>query len=175
MDKKELDLCLQEIAKGDNRAFERLYEETRKGIFAYLYGFSKDYHKTEDLMQTVYLKVKANITKYRAGSDARAWLFQVAKYTALNDIRKTQREPVASEIQQQRYAQQEYELQDSPVFEAMQKILSEEERQIMILHILWGFKHKEIAEMLDMALGTTLWKYNRAIKKLQQNLKEERL
>lgn len=94
MDKKELDLCLQKVAKGDDSAFEKLYAETRKGIFAFLYGFCKNYHTAEDLTQTVYLKVKVNVSKYKAGTDARAWLFQVAKYTALNELKKIKREVV---------------------------------------------------------------------------------
>lgn len=172
MDKKELDLCLQEVAKGDNAAFEKLYNDTRKGIFAFLYGFCDNYHTAEDLTQTVYLKVKANISKYRPGTDARAWLFQIAKYTALNEIKKIKREVVASDEQTQKFEARSYELKDSPVFDAINTALDDKERQIVILHVIWGFKHREIADMLSLALGTVLWKYNTAIKKLQNKLKE---
>lgn len=173
MDKRELDLCLCEVAKGDNEAFARLYEETKKGIFAFLYGFCNDYHRAEDLTQTVYLKVKANITKYNKGTDARAWLFQIAKYTALNDLKKNKRETVASEEQTEKFEESGYELKDTPVFEAIQKVLSQQEKQIVIMHVLWGFKHREIAEQLELSLGTVLWKYNAAIKKLQKSLKAD--
>ena len=170
MDKKELDLCLQEVAKGDAAAFERLYKETSKGIFAFLYGYCNNYHTAEDLTQTVYLKVKANISKYKAGTDARAWLFQIAKNTALNEIKKNKREVIATD-DNGAFAGS-YEMQDSPVFDAINTVLDEKERQIVIMHILWGFKHREIADMLSLALGTVLWKYNAAIKKLQNKLRE---
>ena len=172
MDKKELDLSLQKVAKGDDSAFEKLYAETRKGIFAFLYGFCKNYHTAEDLTQTVYLKVKVNVSKYKAGTDARAWLFQVAKYTALNELKKIKREVVASDEDTKGFESKSYEMKDSPVFDAINSVLDDNERQIVILHILWGFKHREIADMLSMALGTVLWKYNAAIKKLQNKLKE---
>lgn len=172
MDKKELDLCLQEVAKGDNSAFEKLYNDTVKGIFAFVYGFCENYHTAEDLTQTVYLKVKANISKYNAGTDARAWLFQIAKYTALNEIKKIKREVVASEEQTGRFEAKSYEMQDSPVFDAINSVLDAKERQIVIMHVIWGFKHREIADMLSLALGTVLWKYNTAIKKLQNKLRE---
>lgn len=172
MDKKELDLCLQKVAKGDDSAFEKLYAETRKGIFAFLYGFCKNYHTAEDLTQTVYLKVKVNVSKYKAGTDARAWLFQVAKYTALNELKKIKREVVASDEDNKGFESESYEMKDSPVFDAINSVLDDNERQIVILHILWGFKHREIADMLSMALGTVLWKYNAAIKKLQNKLRE---
>lgn len=172
MDKKELDLCLQEVAKGDNSAFEKLYKDTVKGIFAFIYGFCENYHTAEDLTQTVYLKVKANISKYNAGTDARAWLFQIAKYTTLNEIKKIKREVVASDEQTGRFEAKSYEMQDSPVFDAINSVLDAKERQIVIMHVLWGFKHREIADMLSLALGTVLWKYNVAIKKLQTKLRE---
>lgn len=172
MDKKELDLCLQEVTKGDNSAFEKLYKDTVKGIFAFVYGFCENYHTAEDLTQTVYLKVKANISKYNAGTDARAWLFQIAKYTALNEIKKIKREVVASEEQTGRFEAKSYEMQDSPVFDAINSVLDAKERQIVIMHVIWGFKHREIADMLSLALGTVLWKYNTAIKKLQNKLRE---
>lgn len=172
LDKKELDLCLQEVAKGDNSAFEKLYKDTVKGIFAFIYGFCENYHTAEDLTQTVYLKVKANISKYNAGTDARAWLFQIAKYTTLNEIKKIKREVVASDEQTGRFEAKSYEMQDSPVFDAINSVLDAKERQIVIMHVLWGFKHREIADMLSLALGTVLWKYNVAIKKLQTKLRE---
>ena len=45
--------------------------------------------------------------------------------------------------------------------------LSEEERQIVMLHAVAGFKHREIAATLDLPLATVLSKYNRALKKLK--------
>ena len=51
--------------------------------------------------------------------------------------------------------------------ECMEK-LTDEEREIVMLHAVAGFKHREIAHMMDMALATVLSKYHRAMKKLQK-------
>ena len=48
--------------------------------------------------------------------------------------------------------------------------LSDEERQIVVLHVVSGFRHREIAAFLDMALPTVLSKYSRALKKLKKSL-----
>ena len=48
------------------------------------------------------------------------------------------------------------------------KNLSDEERQIVMLHAVSGFKHREIARLLEMPLSTVLSKYNRAMKKLRK-------
>jgi RNA polymerase sigma-70 factor (ECF subfamily) len=55
--------------------------------------------------------------------------------------------------------------------ECMQ-VLSDEERQIVLLHALSGFKHREIASMMSLPLATVLSKYSRAVKKLQKRLSE---
>lgn len=56
----------------------------------------------------------------------------------------------------------------------MNKVLGEEERQIVTLHVISGFKHREIAEMLEKPLGTELWTYNNALAKLKRELRKEK-
>ena len=64
--------------------------------------------------------------------------------------------------------------EDKIIVEACMKILSDEERQIVTLHAVSGFKHREIAGFLDIPLPTVLSRYNRALKKLRKYLTEER-
>jgi RNA polymerase sigma-70 factor (ECF subfamily) len=56
--------------------------------------------------------------------------------------------------------------------EAM-RVLSDEERQIVILHAVSGVKHREIAKIMEMPLPTVLSKYNRAMKKLKKKMQGE--
>ena len=53
------------------------------------------------------------------------------------------------------------------------KRLSDVERQIVVLHAVAGFKHREIAEMLELPLSNVLSKYNRALKKLKTQFGKE--
>ena len=62
---------------------------------------------------------------------------------------------------------------DKVVLHAALHILKEEERQIVLLHTAAGLKHREIAADLGMPLATVLSKYNRAMKKLKNHLREE--
>ena len=64
-------------------------------------------------------------------------------------------------------------LADAMVLKSALEILKEDERQIVLLHASAGLKHREIAADLQMPLATVLSKYNRAIKKLKQYLREE--
>ena len=51
--------------------------------------------------------------------------------------------------------------------------VTEEERTIVILHVVGGLKHHEIAKMMDIPLGTVLSKYKRTINKLKNIAKED--
>ena len=56
MRKAEIDRLLLLIANGDNKAFEKLYDGTKRGVFSFLFTYFHNYADTEDAMQTVYLK-----------------------------------------------------------------------------------------------------------------------
>ena len=60
-----------------------------------------------------------------------------------------------------------------PVTDMMERVLTEEERRLIVLHVLWGYKHRELAQMLGVPTGTVTSKYKRAIEKLRRAWKEE--
>ena len=47
------------------------------------------------------------------------------------------------------------------------------ELQVVVLYAVYGYKHREIAKILNKPLGSILWTYNNSIKKLQKVLKKE--
>ena len=55
---------------------------------------------------------------------------------------------------------------------ALLAALADQERQIVILHVLTGLKHREIAALLELPLATVLSQYSRALKKLRLAWKE---
>ena len=57
---------------------------------------------------------------------------------------------------------------DMPIFRIAKEILNQEELEIVLLYVVSGYKHREIADMLDKPLGTILWTYNNSIKKLKK-------
>ena len=56
--------------------------------------------------------------------------------------------------------------EDRHVLRAALSLLSEQERQVVMLHAVTGLKHREIAQLLELPLATVLSKYRRALKKL---------
>ena len=170
MNRTELDGLLRLIAKGDNSAFEDFYLRTKNGVYAFLYTYFHNAADTEDAMQCVYLKIKMNIHGYLFGSNPSAWILQIAKHHALNELRRRRKELVSDEAVALHSA--ETVAFTDGITDVMQQTLTEEEQRIVTLHVLWQYKHREIAEILGCPTGTVTSKYKRAIKKMQDALKE---
>ena len=60
------------------------------------------------------------------------------------------------------------------IMDIMRRCLNEDEIQIVTLHVLWGYKHREISRQLGIPLGTVTSKYKRSIEKMRKALKEVR-
>ena len=58
-------------------------------------------------------------------------------------------------------------VEDRQVLRTALEGLTDEERQVVTLHAVTGWKHKEIAHLLDLPLSTVLSKYRRALQKLR--------
>ena len=88
MNKKELDILMRNIKNGDEESFTLFYQTTHKGVFSFIYSYTKSWHITEDLLQETYIKVKLNADKYHLNTNANAWILQIAKNTCLDYLRK---------------------------------------------------------------------------------------
>ncbi len=176
MDKKLLDNLIQKIQLGDEKAFEDFYVATNKKLFSFVYIIVRNQFDAQDIVQETFIKFKANVNSYKIGTNPSAFLMQIAKHTALDKLRKAKRET--------NYNSENFEVSDlgQPCSQKEQSLyihdlinnnLQLEERQIIILHIVGGYKHREIAKFLGLPLGTVLWKYNRAIKILKEKIREE--
>ena len=173
MKRAEINSVLKRIAEGDEKAFERLYEETRGGVYSFTYSYVKNREDAEDIVQTVYLKIKQNIGKFDCSGSGLAWMLQIAKNTAINELRRRNVYDSFVDISG-RADEQTTEIEDDgEVTSVMRKCLTDEEQRIIILHVIWGYKHREIAELLEIPTGSVTSKYKRAVDKIKTNLKKE--
>lgn len=169
-----MEVCISKIAKGDKEALAELYNETHAAVYGFALSLLKNKQDAEDVLQDVYIQVWRNAGGYQAKGKPLAWLFTITRNLALMTIRQQKRTvTVAPEDWQAMFADEPLvDQEDRMVLGALLGILSYEERQIVVLHAMTGFKHREIAQLLDLRLPTVLSKYNRAVKKLRGALKE---
>jgi RNA polymerase sigma-70 factor (ECF subfamily) len=166
MSEKSWDYLLQEIARGKDGAFDELYEGMKRGVFALAYSYLRSYADAEDAVQETFLAIKRKANLYRRGTNARAWVFQIAKNIALDELRRRKRRAETE------FAEEQAVEPNLPYLDELTATLTEEEREIVIMHAVWGYKHKEIAKEKGLPLGTVTWKYNEAIKKLRKEIEK---
>jgi RNA polymerase sigma-70 factor (ECF subfamily) len=172
---KEVDIALRQLQSGHHEGLAVLYDLTRRAVFAFVLPFIKDVHLAEDIMQETYVKAYQAIDSYRPGTNGLNWLFTIAKNMTMTILEKRNRE-ASVDYDDQRQATgatvDHYQF-DSPTLTLAKKILDEDEQQILFLYVIGEYKHREIAALLGLPLGTVTWKYQIAIKKMKDHLKKE--
>ena len=74
MDRITLDNTMLRIARGDEVAFEELYNHTKNGLYSFILSICGDHHMAEDIMQTTYIRIRLSAKMYKAGSNTLAWI-----------------------------------------------------------------------------------------------------
>lgn len=162
------------IGANDMDALEELYNLTERTLYAYTLSIVKNHEETLDLMQETYMKIMASAHLYKPMGKPLAWMFTIAKNLFLSKLRKDKREVNMDTVEVEDDMRFSYvtDSDDKMILEMALDILTEEERQIVLLHAVSGLKHKEIAESIGLKLSTTLSKYHRALKKIREHLTE---
>ena len=170
--KKELSIeedLFEKIGNDDMEAFGELYDQTEKVMYAYILTLVKNHDDTLDILQDTYLKIKSAAHLYKPMGKPLAWMFTKAKNLYFKKVRKNKRKVDMKD----EYIENSMDIsfvpdpEDKIVLETALKVISEEEREIVIMYAVGGMKHKEIAENMDLPLSTELSKYHRALKKLK--------
>ncbi len=165
----------QQIRLGDPDAFKELYEQTYKPLYAFLLSYTQNREDAQDLLQDTFLQILKNCHQYQERGNPMAWMMTIAKNQFLSHCRKIKADTL-------NYEDLEHELgfdamgnaDNRLMLEKMFALLSEEDRNLIILHDISGLKYKEIAELLELPIGTVLSRYHRGIRKLQKEFGERR-
>ncbi len=154
--------------------------------FAYHLTFNSD--DAADLVQDTIERAIKSIDSYRRGTNAKAWLFKILRNHFINNYRKKMRQPVMVDYQDvsgfvpdKSKANYPADLNwDDEVLEQMvgdemlaaMSRLSDEFREVVVLYDLQDFKYDEIAEILNIPIGTVRSRLFRARNVLAKNLKD---
>lgn len=171
-----LDTLLKRIAEGDREALESLYTQTKGAIYGYALSVLKNGHDAEDVLHDCFLAIVKSAASYRSHGKPMAWIMTLTRNLCLQKLRDYQKSDTLPPEDWNLLpdTRQGITAEDKLVLEACMRQLSEEERQIVVLHAISGFKHKEIAKLMELPLATVLSKYSRALKKLKEILEKER-
>ncbi|MFW6285137.1 MAG: RNA polymerase sigma factor [Bacillota bacterium] len=170
MDEKKLHKYIKAFKKGDESAFDVLYDATKTPVYYTILSIIKDESLAEDLMQDTYIKMIKDLENYTEKGTFTAWLKTIARNTALNAYKRRSKE-IDYDIQEGGefiFGHSEDTQEKRYEIEQLLKHLRDEEREIIIRHAIMDETHKSIAESMGKPLGTVLWTYRNAIKKLKR-------
>jgi RNA polymerase sigma-70 factor, ECF subfamily len=138
--------------------------------------------QAEDLVQDTMLKAYRSWRQYRPGTNAKGWLLTILRNTFINDYRRRKIEPIAMDLETVEphalfRAVEEVDpegtffsrIVDEKVLEAVDA-LPPEFREVLVLSDVEGMSYAEIAETLELPLGTVKSRLFRARRLLQARL-----
>ncbi len=171
-DSEALEKYISDIVGGDTDALGRIYDMTYASVFAYALSILKNRHDAEDVLHECYISIMNSAESYKPEKKPMAWIMTITRNLCYMKLRRHKTNsfiPIEDAVNVLD-DKEEATLEDRIVLRECLASLSDEEREIVILHAVSGFRHREIAEMLDLALPTVLSKYSRAIHKLKKLL-----
>jgi RNA polymerase sigma-70 factor (ECF subfamily) len=175
----------------DQAQFSDVAMEYMPSLYTAALRMTRNPSDAEDLVQETYLKAYRAFDRFQEGTNLKAWLYRILTNTFINSYRAKKRRPEESDIDDVeslylyrrlgglagstsgRSAEEEVldHITDSEVKEAIEA-LPEQFRMAVLLGDVEGFSYKEIAEILDVPIGTVMSRLHRGRRALQSRLYE---
>ncbi|MDN5937153.1 MAG: sigma-70 family RNA polymerase sigma factor [Salinisphaera sp.] len=181
-DRDELKLWLRAIAGGDQQAFAKLYDATASHLYAVLLRILRNPDRAQDALQEAYIKIWQKAGSYAPdrGSPL-TWLLAVARYGALDALRRQRPEVAMPEDPDLAAALLEDETGQSPdrENENLQSLdavrtclttLTPQQRNSVLLAYYEGLTHQELAQRLGAPIGTVKSWIRRGLARLRDCL-----
>lgn len=181
-------LLIDQAQSGNKEAFERLVLMYQDQVYASCMRLTNHYSDAEDLAQEVFVQAYIAIRSFRKEADFGTWLHRIAVNRWINICRKerkivtfsldksiaTEDGDIERDIEDDGISLQEHiEQQDFGIriHDALQQ-LDAEFRIVMVLRYLEEYSYQEIADHINVPLGTVKSRISRATKQLQQILRK---
>jgi RNA polymerase sigma-70 factor (ECF subfamily) len=183
-----------ELARqGREPAYRELIGRYQRPVFSLIYRLVRDREKAEDLSQDTFIKVLNAIDRYDPSFKFSSWIFKIAHNTSLDHLRR--REPETLSLQGSPHARTDAEIEASTITpesgdenpeqytsskevggvieRAIDKLRPEYRTAILLCHVE-GRPYEEIAQIMDVPLGTVKTYIHRARNELKRQLEHLR-
>jgi RNA polymerase sigma-70 factor (ECF subfamily) len=177
-----------DLSTADKQRFQADALPLLDSLYAGALRMTRNPADAEDLVQETMMRAYRSFARFEAGTNLKAWLFRIMTNAYINTYRKKQREPLKvshDEIEDfdlyRELKQHDPQwdatpenivlsnLVDSDIIEAIDD-LPEQFRLAVVLSDVEGFSYAEMAEIMDVPLGTVMSRLHRGRKALQKRL-----
>jgi RNA polymerase sigma-70 factor (ECF subfamily) len=173
----------------DQAKFSELAMEYMPSLYTAALRMTRNPSDAEDLVQETYLKAYRAFNSFQEGTNLKAWLYRILTNTYINSYRAKKRRPEETDVDDLenfylyrhlgglagavagRSAEDQVldHFTETEVKEAIEA-LPEQFRMAVLLGDVEGFSYKEIAEILDVPIGTVMSRLHRGRRALQKRL-----
>lgn len=168
MDIKEIIL---ELKRHDDRHFKEFYDLTKKQVYFSAISIVNSSYVADDIVQDTYVNFLKHIDSFDEKRNVFAYLSTIARNLSINYYNKNKREIIDDEYISTTKDEEKDLYAEQRVKDILALLDNETEREVVTYHVILEYKFKDIAQIIDKPLGTVLWIYNKAIKKLQERMK----
>lgn len=174
----DLEKIIAGCKKGSSDAYSDLVDNYSRKIYAYFYRLTGNSDVSNDLLGDLFLKVVKNIKKFKDGSFD-GWIYKIASNVFHDFLREKQKQQKISsnyaEDSEFFYHDLQHEKVDmSQYLQAQLDRIDPDEREVILLRFYSDLSFKEIAEIRNEPIGTTLSKLHRSLKKLRSFVEQQK-
>jgi RNA polymerase sigma-70 factor (ECF subfamily) len=171
----ELEKLIQRCKKGDSQAFNDLIERYSNRCYAYFYRLTGRADLSDELLSDLFIRLVRKISSFKSGSFDK-WIFTVASNIFRDHLRQRYRQKRLLTEKADLLRHDQNETQRTPeIFDELHKALEKldpETAELIILRYFSQLSFKELAEIREEPIGTTLSKVHRGVKQLRQIMED---
>ena len=166
------------MKQDQTKIFTKLYEEYSSYMYGICLRYTKNTEEAQDVLQDGFIKVYNALDSFKGDSNIKTWISRIMINTAINHYRKKKVLNTFSteetEVEVLRFDKIDVinKMSADELLDLMH-FLPEGYKLVFNLYAIEGYKHREIAEMLDITEGTSKSQLSKARNKLQELLKEK--
>ena len=174
---------MQLVRRGDTSAFEVVYERHATAAFSLAYRMTGTRNVAEDVVQEAFLSLWRSGARYeRARGSVRTWVLGIVHNRAIDALRRSmvhdRRRASDEGLDERLDSGERTDVEAARRDEAREvrtalRALPEEQSRVIELAYFGGFTHTQIAEMLDMPIGTVKGRMRLGLEKLRRQLAGE--
>ena len=170
---------IAQAQSGDRNAFNELVRIHARGVFNVVYHMSGDSLVADDAAQETFIRAWQNLTSYRPQTSLRNWLYRIAFNAGMDMLRKEKRilpnDIEDLNLRDERPDPESLASQNERTVIVQQAVMSlpDASRAVLVLREYEGMSYHEIADALDIPVGTVMSRLNYARKVLKDTLKSK--
>lgn len=166
---QELEL-IEKCIKGHRISQKELYDQHKSQMYTLAYRITNSFEDAEDVLQEGFLKVFRNLESFNKESKLSTWIHTIIVRTAYKKIKETVNYRLIDEIEVDSIVEITYP-SDTEYLETAIQNLPVGYRTVFTLYEIEGFKHQEIAELLEISTNTSKTQLRNAKIMLRNRLK----